>query len=195
MTRNQGKQLFCLCFPFGLFRKFQIVKLSERSSCDVSTRQEQGRALDVLPTCSGWEQHAPARARPQPFGGFSGLKVPGNSEITAAHTSCLHKQSRCLHKCLALGARTVLLTRRTLPMHLQYGMFLCLCLKGARSLLLQSHHVTAVFDAYCDFQRKSLQTLGQVQICLFMLGIVAVLCRHFLSLQQGHLQRRATQHE
>lgn len=84
MTRNQGKQLFCLCFPFGLFRKFQIVKLSERSSCDVNMRQEQGRALDVLPTCSDWEQRAPARAQPQPFGGFSGLKVPGNSETTAA---------------------------------------------------------------------------------------------------------------
>jgi len=60
--------------------------------------------------------------------------------------------------------------------------------EGARSLLLQSHCVTSVFDAYCYFQRKSLQTLGQIRICLFMLSITALLCQHFLSLARGSLQ-------
>lgn len=67
-------------------------------------------------------------------------------------------------------------------MHLQQGTFLCLWVKGARVLLLQSHHVTPVFDAYRDFQRKSLQTLSQDQICLLTLSVITSLSWHFLSL-------------
>lgn len=64
--------------------------------------------------------------------------------------------------------------------------------EGSQELLLQSHRVTSVFDAYRDFQRKSLQTLGRDQICLFMLSIITSLCWHFLSLQRGRFQSSAT---
>lgn len=119
------------------------------------------------------------------------LKVPWNALKLQQHAQCLCKQSRCLHKRLALDGWTILLTWRALLMHLQQGTFLCLWVKGARGLLLQSHHVTPVFDAYRDFQGKSLQTLSQDQICLLTLSVITSLWWHFLSLWWGLLQSPA----